>query len=62
VKDSTLPKPLLGLATTEQLLAELRARMMYETAEASIRLEQACMIAQHKLPQRVLNYRTVDSD
>ena len=72
--DTTDERPLLGLATTYQLLEEVAVRMemtAYERdvidlselrpyPESARRLARAARRAQIALPQRLLVYRTVD--
>ena len=57
-------EPLLGLATTRQLLEEIQARgeteQYYETEGNEMAIGAANLL--YSLPGSMLDYRTVDSD
>ena len=50
----------LGLATTRELLDELTARLYSEDMGDAATLYDAVAVARNNLPDRVLDYRTVD--
>jgi len=56
-------KPLLGLATTRQLLEEVAVRMeVSQNSNRGRELGTLCRLAMDKLSGGVLDYRTVNSD
>lgn len=70
--DDVRSEPLLGLATTRELLEELAARMVIELASIPVgrfngsraameNLAWECQRALRQLPRSALEYRTVDS-
>lgn len=60
-ESETQDKPLLGLATTAELLAELEVRMRVTQNSLNGReLGRLCSAALVNLDKSVLNYRTVD--
>lgn len=56
-------EPLLGLATTKELLEELAVRMeITQNTLAGKKIGELCRDALDNLSDSVLNYRTVDGD
>lgn len=53
--------PLLGLATTRELLEEVAARMAIQASPGGKRLMYQCQAALSNLHSQVLDYRTVDN-
>ena len=54
-------EPMLGLATTRELLREVATRMeISQNSSAGRRLGELCEQAVERLDRRVLDYRTVD--
>lgn len=59
-REGRVEEPMLGLATTSELLEELDARMRHEQNDANAReLGRFARAALENLPPYVLNYRTV---